>query len=91
MYDVGATLAAAGCVHAIAVMGLVRDGRTEQAAALTAGILRAAEGFGYRLPELYGGDSADDVPFPSAYPAACRPRAWAAGVRAQWRRGPEEV
>ncbi len=65
---------------AIAVMGLAREGRIEQAAALTAGILLAAEGFGYRLPELYGGDGADDVPFPSAYPAACRPQAWAAAA-----------
>ncbi|MBA2775017.1 MAG: amylo-alpha-1,6-glucosidase, partial [Nocardioidaceae bacterium] len=65
---------------AIAVLGLAREGRIEQAAALTAGILLAAEGFGYRLPELYGGDGADDVAFPSAYPAACRPQAWAAAA-----------
>lgn len=65
---------------AIAVMGLAREGRSDQAAALTAGVVLAAEGFNYRLPELYGGDSADDVPFPTAYPAACRPQAWAAAA-----------
>ncbi len=65
---------------AIAVMGLAKEGRRDDAATLTAGVVTAAEGFGYRLPELYGGDSSADVPFPSAYPAACRPQAWAAAA-----------
>lgn len=65
---------------AIAVIGLAREGRSDDAATLTAGVVTAAEGFGYRLPELYGGDSSADVPFPSAYPAACRPQAWAAAA-----------
>ncbi|HEU4811400.1 MAG TPA: glycogen debranching N-terminal domain-containing protein [Nocardioides sp.] len=65
---------------AIAVRGLVAEGHLDTAAALGAGVLAAAEGFGYRLPELYGGDAAADVPFPMAYPAACRPQAWSAAA-----------
>jgi hypothetical protein len=65
---------------AIAVRGLAAEGYLEEAAGLTAGLIAAAEGFGYRLPELYGGDAATDVPGPSAYPAACRPQAWSAAA-----------
>lgn len=65
---------------AIAVRGLAAEGQLEEAARLGRGLLVAAEDFGYRLPELYGGDAADDVPFPSVYPAACRPQAWSAAA-----------
>lgn len=65
---------------AIAARGLAAHGRFEEAATLTAGLLAAAEGFGYRLPELYAGDSAAEAPFPAAYPAACRPQAWSAAA-----------
>lgn len=65
---------------AIAVRGLAAEGRREEAARLARGLFVAAEGFGYRLPELYGGDAASDVPLPSAYPAACRPQAWSAAA-----------
>jgi glycogen debranching enzyme len=65
---------------AVAVRGLARDGYVDQAAQLTAGIVAASEGVGYRLPELYGGDQASDVAFPVDYPAACRPQAWAAAA-----------
>jgi hypothetical protein len=65
---------------AVAVRGLALEGRLEEAALLTAGLLRAAEGVAYRLPELYGGDSSSDATFPVDYPAACRPQAWAAAA-----------
>jgi glycogen debranching enzyme len=65
---------------AVAVRGLAREGRVAEAAALTAGIVRAAESVAYRLPELYGGDAAVDVAFPTSYPASCRPQAWAAAA-----------
>ena len=65
---------------AVVVRGLAREGRLEEAAALAAGLVAAAEGVGYRLPELYGGDAASDVPFPADYPASCRPQAWAAAA-----------
>jgi glycogen debranching enzyme len=65
---------------AIAVRGLAAEGRLDEAAHLAAGIFVAAEGAAYRLPELYGGDASADVPFPAAYPAACRPQAWSAAA-----------
>jgi hypothetical protein len=65
---------------AIAVRGLAAEGRFEEAARLARGLVLAAEGVGYRLPELYGGDAADEVDLPAAYPAACRPQAWAAAA-----------
>jgi glycogen debranching enzyme len=64
----------------IAVRGLAAEGRHDQAGRLAHGLFRAAEGFGHRLPELYGGDSAADLALPSAYPAACRPQGWAAAA-----------
>lgn len=65
---------------AIAVRGLADEGYRDVAGRLAAGVVAAAEGFGYRLPELYGGDAAADVTFPAAYPAACRPQAWSAAA-----------
>lgn len=65
---------------AIAVRGLAAEGRLEEAARLTRGLVTAAEGVDYRLPELYGGDAASDVEQPSSYPAACRPQAWSAAA-----------
>jgi glycogen debranching enzyme len=65
---------------AIAVRGLARDGYVDEAAHLTAGIVAASEGVAYRLPELYGGDQSSEVAFPVAYPASCRPQAWAAAA-----------
>ncbi len=63
---------------AIAVLGLARDGHDQIASSLARGLLRAAEGFDYRLPELHSGDPADEVTRPVPYPAACRPQAWSA-------------
>jgi glycogen debranching enzyme len=63
---------------AIVIAGLARAGHGAEAAVLTEGLLAAAEAFDYRLPELFGGESRDEVPRPVPYPAACRPQAWAA-------------
>ncbi|NYE37335.1 glycogen debranching enzyme [Nocardioides cavernae] len=65
---------------AIAVRGLAAEGRYDEAAAMAAGLVHAAEAFEDRLPELYGGDAASDVDLPAAYPAACRPQAWSAAA-----------
>lgn len=65
---------------AIAVTGLAAMGRFEEAGALAAGLMRAAESFDYRLPELYGGDASGAASRPTAYPAACRPQAWSAAA-----------
>lgn len=65
---------------AIVLSGLAATpGRAAAAAAarLLRGLLTAAPAFGYRLPELFGGqppDSGSPVP----YPASCRPQAWSA-------------
>ena len=58
--------------------GMLRDGFTDEAARVAEGLLTAAEGFDYRLPELFGGQPADEVWPPVPYPASCRPQAWAA-------------
>jgi len=65
---------------AIAIAGLAQEGHDAAAAQLIEGLLVAAETFGYRLPELHGGDSRRDRPRPVPYPAACRPQAWSAAA-----------
>lgn len=65
---------------AIVLAGLAATPGTAAATAavrLLRGLLTAAPAFGYRLPELFGGqppDSGSPVP----YPASCRPQAWSA-------------
>jgi glycogen debranching enzyme len=65
---------------AICAAGLARAGDREGAAALIAGLLRVAGLSGWRLPELYGGLDADQVPFPVPTPVACSPQAWSAAA-----------
>jgi glycogen debranching enzyme len=65
---------------AIAVLGLAREGHGEVAAQLARGLLAIAPSFGYRLPELFGGTDARRGEPVLAYPAACRPQAWAAAA-----------
>lgn len=68
---------------AIAVRGLVDTGGPAARAAASSlidGLLLAASAFGYRLPELHGGESVLDGRPPLAYPAACRPQAWSAAA-----------
>lgn len=63
---------------AIALTGMLQCGFAAEAKEVAHGLLRAAAGFDYRLPELFAGDAADEVWPPIPYPAACRPQAWAA-------------
>lgn len=65
---------------AIAVSGLAREGFAAEAARLAQGLLAAAEGFGFRMPELHSGDPASVFAAPVPYPAACRPQAWSAAA-----------
>jgi glycogen debranching enzyme len=65
---------------AITVMGLGRAGLAEHAAGLIEGLLRAAERFEFRMPELHSGDAARETSTPAPYPAACRPQAWSAAA-----------
>jgi glycogen debranching enzyme len=65
---------------AIVISGLAREGFGVVAAELAEGLLAAAEAFGYRIPELYGGDARSDFARPVPYPAACAPQAWSAAA-----------
>jgi glycogen debranching enzyme len=67
---------------AIAVSGLVRSGHGDVAQRLAADLLDAAEAFGYRMPELFGGTTKGPRPgsAPVPYPASCRPQAWSAAA-----------
>ena len=62
----------------IVAAGLARSGHHDVAASLVAGLLEAAPRFDFRLPELYGGTQHGGAEPLMAYPAACRPQAWAA-------------
>ena len=63
---------------AIVIRGLAASGHAAEAAVLGDGLLDAAAAFAWRLPELFAGDARPAVPWPSPYPASCRPQAWAA-------------
>jgi glycogen debranching enzyme len=65
---------------AIAVYNLAVTGHGREAAALLNGLVAAAPFFGFRLPELFGGEQREPGGFPIPYPAACRPQAWSAGA-----------
>lgn len=63
---------------AMAVQGLYATGQSAVASSYAAGLIRAAEAFEYRLPELYGGSGTGEESTPTPYPLSCRPQAWAA-------------
>ncbi len=63
---------------AMTVKGLYAAAQATIATTYTRGLLEAAESFGYRLPELYGGAGAGEESSPTPYPLSCRPQAWAA-------------
>ncbi|WP_203567917.1 glycogen debranching N-terminal domain-containing protein [Aestuariimicrobium ganziense] len=64
------------------VAGMLREGFTDQARTVAEGLVRAAEGYDHRLPELFSGQPADEVFPPLPYPASCKPQAWAAASAA---------
>lgn len=66
---------------AIAIRGLATTGHVDEAVQLAEGLLKAAESFGYRIPELHSGDPATGdgrVARSVAFPSACRPPVWSA-------------
>ncbi|MCZ2404623.1 amylo-alpha-1,6-glucosidase [Paenarthrobacter sp. Z7-10] len=63
---------------AVIISGLLADGYTAEALTLAQGLLKAADGFDWRLPELFSGHGVNEVWPPVPYPASCRPQAWAA-------------
>jgi glycogen debranching enzyme len=60
--------------------GLRRYGFKEEAAAIVAGIMDAAEVFNGRLPEAFGGYDRGTTRYPVQYPTACSPQAWSTGA-----------
>ena len=62
---------------AIVMCGLRDEGYVAEAVRVAEGLVRAADVFGYQIPELYSGDSGE-CGGPSPYPAACHPQAWSA-------------
>lgn len=65
---------------AIIARGMLRAGLTEEAELVALDLLAAAEGFGYRVPELHAGFAGAAGEMPVPYPAACRPQAWSAAA-----------
>ncbi|MFJ3586570.1 glycogen debranching N-terminal domain-containing protein [Streptomyces sp. NPDC090127] len=63
---------------AVAVAGLAAAGYEKEAGSLLKGVVDAAEAFGYRLPEMYGGGLRTGGTAPVPHPTACRPAAVAA-------------
>jgi glycogen debranching enzyme len=60
--------------------GLRQYGHRAEAARLSRAMLEAADLFGGRLPEAFGGYPRSDTHFPVEYPTACSPQAWATGA-----------
>lgn len=65
---------------AIIAWSMQRAGLTDAARDVVRGLVAAAEGFAYRVPELHSGDPAWQTSVPTPYPAACRPQAWSAAA-----------
>ncbi len=64
----------------VVIEGMLRAGLTEQARVLAAQLVRTADAFDGRLPELFAGFSPEEASSPVAYPASCRPQAWSAAA-----------
>jgi glycogen debranching enzyme len=65
---------------AIAAEGMRRYGFRDEAGRVCEALLRAAEAFGYQLPEVFAGFARDQTNTPVEYPNALTPQAWAAGA-----------
>lgn len=65
---------------AIIARGMALAGLHDAADLVVEGLLAAAEGFAFRVPELHSGDPASVTSRPTPYPAACRPQAWSAAA-----------
>ncbi|TCO51199.1 glycogen debranching enzyme [Kribbella antiqua] len=62
---------------AMTIQGLFATGHAAVATSYVRGLIKAAEAFDYRLPELYGGRGTGEESTPTPYPLSCRPQAWA--------------
>ncbi|MFI9219365.1 amylo-alpha-1,6-glucosidase [Streptomyces werraensis] len=66
--------------NAIIALGLARQGLTEELRTLAEGLVAAAAGHGYRLPEVLAGYARSATAGPVPYPHSCSPQAWAAAT-----------
>ncbi len=66
--------------NSLIAWGLVRSGRSHDAARILRAIVDAATYFDYRLPEVFAGFARSDTRFPVEYPTASSPQAWAAAT-----------
>jgi glycogen debranching enzyme len=66
--------------NAFVAWGLRRCGYRAEAALISRAMLEAADLFGGRLPEAFGGYPRQDTHYPVEYPTACSPQAWATGT-----------
>jgi glycogen debranching enzyme len=64
--------------NALCAAGLMRYGLIDDAHRVMKAIVDTGAYFDNRLPELFGGFSSTEYPFPVAYPTSCSPQAWAA-------------
>lgn len=64
----------------VVIEGMLRAGLDDEARVLAAQLVRAADAFDGRLPELFAGFSPEEASSPVAYPASCRPQAWSAAA-----------
>jgi glycogen debranching enzyme len=70
--------------NATFALGFKRYGLDDHVDRVVLALLLAARGLpGTRLPELIGGQSVDELPFPVAYPDANCPQAWSASATLQ--------
>jgi glycogen debranching enzyme len=70
--------------NATFALGFKRHGLDDHVDRLARALLEATARLpGMRLPELIGGQSREDVPFPVAYPQANCPQAWSASATVQ--------
>ncbi|WP_297109826.1 amylo-alpha-1,6-glucosidase [Tessaracoccus sp.] len=65
---------------AVAIEGMLRAGLTAPAQELARQLVRAADAFESRAPELFGGFGTDESNRPISYPSSCRPQGWAAAA-----------
>lgn len=64
----------------VVIEGMLRAGLGDAARVLASQLVRAADAFDGRLPELFAGFSPEEASSPVAYPASCRPQAWSAAA-----------
>jgi glycogen debranching enzyme len=66
--------------NALIAAGLARYGYRAEANRITSDMLQAAQGFDYRLPEVFAGYARGRYDFPVRYPTSSSPQAWASGA-----------